>query len=100
MYCLRTSSPLVCSSIVAARLAPGRARRVYDETTSLGSRCRKVIQIGQNGYYKVMQRYGVERPPPPISWNERRWLAEQERATQPDAEQGALFTLHDTRKAA
>jgi hypothetical protein len=57
-------------------------------------------EIGQNGYYKVMKRYGVERPPPPISLNERRWLVEQERTQQPDAEQGALFTLDDTRKAA
>jgi len=72
----------------------------YDEGTLPRSRCRKIIQIGQNGYYKVMARYGVERPPPPISLNERRWLAEQERAEQPDAEQGALFALDDTRKAA
>ena len=62
--------------------------------------CEHMREIGQNGYYKVMARYGVERPLPPISLNERRWLAEQERATQPDAEQGALFALDDTRKAA
>jgi len=60
----------------------------------------KSYKIGQNGYYKVMQQYGVERPPPPISLNERRWMAEQERAEQPNAEQGALFALNDTRKAA
>ncbi len=42
----------------------------------------------------------VERPPPPICLNERRWMIEQERAAQPDAEQGALFVLDDTRKAA
>ncbi len=59
-----------------------------------------MAEIGSNGYYKVMKRYGVERPPPPISLNERRWRAEQERAAQPDAEQGALFTLDDTCKAA
>jgi hypothetical protein len=57
-------------------------------------------EIGQNGYYKVMARYGVERPPPPRSLNERRWMAEQERAQQPDAQQGALFMIDDTRKAA
>ncbi len=59
-----------------------------------------IREIGQNGYYKVMQRYGVERPPPPISLNERRWMAEQERVHQPDAQQGALFMNDDTRKAA
>ncbi len=59
-----------------------------------------MAEIGQNGSSKVMARYGVERPPPPISLNERRWLTEQEQAAQPDAEQGALFALDDTRKAA
>ncbi len=62
--------------------------------------CEHMSEIGQNGYYKVMARYGVERPPPPISLNERRWMAEQERAQQPDAQQGALFMIDDTRKAA
>jgi hypothetical protein len=62
--------------------------------------CEHMREIGQNGYYKVMKRYGVERPPPPIPLNERRRMAEQERAAQPDAEQGALFDLDDTRKAA
>ncbi len=62
--------------------------------------CEHMREIGQNGYYKVMARHGVERPLPPISLNERRWLAKQERAAQPDAEQGALFALDDTRKAA
>jgi hypothetical protein len=33
-------------------------------------------EIGRNGYYKVMQRYGVERPQPPIPWNVRRFQAE------------------------
>jgi hypothetical protein len=33
-------------------------------------------EIGRNGYYKVMQRYGVERPQPPIPWNIRRFEAE------------------------
>ncbi len=57
-------------------------------------------EIGQNGYYKVMQRYGVERPPPPIAWNDRQRMIAQERADQAAAEQGALFALDDTRKAA
>jgi hypothetical protein len=57
-------------------------------------------EIGRNGYYTVMQRYGVERPLPPISLNERRWMAEHERAQEPAAEQGALFTLDDLRKTA
>ncbi len=48
----------------------------------------------------VMARYGVERPPLPISLHERRWVAAQERAAQPDAAQGAVFALDDTRKAA
>ncbi len=59
-----------------------------------------MAEIGSNGYYKVMARYGVERPPPPISWNDRQRMIEQEQADQPDAEQGALFALDDTRKAA
>jgi len=62
--------------------------------------CEHMREIGQNGYYKVMARYGVERPPPPIPWNERQQRAEQERAEQAAAEQGALFALDDTRKAA
>ena len=62
--------------------------------------CEHMAEIGQNGYYKVMKRYGVERPPPPIAWNDRQWMIEQERAEQPAAEQGALFTVDDTRKAA
>lgn len=28
-----------------------------------------MAEIGRNGYYKVMQRYGIERPQPPIPWN-------------------------------
>ncbi len=59
-----------------------------------------MAEIGQNGYYKVMARYGVERPLPLISLNERRWLAEQERAAPPAAEQGEQYALDDTRKAA
>ncbi len=47
-----------------------------------------------------MARYGVERPPPPIAWNDRQRMIEQERADQPDAEQSALFALEDTRKTA
>ncbi|HEY0607770.1 MAG TPA: hypothetical protein VGD58_32950 [Herpetosiphonaceae bacterium] len=31
-----------------------------------------MAEIGRNGYYTAMQRYGVERPQPPIPWNLRR----------------------------
>ncbi len=78
-----------------AKIGPRGAQALLDQHG-----CEHMAEIGSNGYYKVMQRYGVERPPPPISLNERRWMAEQERAQQPDAEQGPLFTLDDTRKAA
>ena len=47
-----------------------------------------------------MRCYGVERPPLPLNANERRWLAEQQQAQEPDAGQGALFALDDRRKAA
>jgi hypothetical protein len=38
--------------------------------------CEHMAEIGQHGSYKVMQRYGVERPQPPIPWNVRRFQAE------------------------
>lgn len=58
--------------------------------------CEHMAEIGREGYYKVMKRYGVERPLPPLSWNERQWLAEQEQARHAEAEQGALFPLDNT----
>ena len=63
----------------------------------------KVPRVGakdRKQYNKVMKWYGVERPPPPISWNDRQRMIEQEQAEQPDAEQSALFALDDPRKAA
>ncbi|HEY0737774.1 MAG TPA: hypothetical protein VGD69_22840 [Herpetosiphonaceae bacterium] len=55
-----------------------------------------MAEIGRNGYDKAMQRYGVERPQPPIPWNLRR----VEAPPAPTETQTPLFLFDDLDHAA
>lgn len=58
--------------------------------------CEHMSEIGRNGYYKAMQRHGVERPQPPIPWNLRRLEA----LPAPTKTQTPLFRFDDLDHAA